>query len=109
LAISSNIIKRGAAGELFFRVVDVTLDNAYPAGGWAIAAKDLGFGVNGVVYGVSAQGDTGGFAVSYNPTTKKLMVRDASGAANALTPEITTATLMNGVVVRLLAWGIGQG
>jgi hypothetical protein len=37
------------------------------------------------------------------------MVRDASGAANALTPEITTATLMNGVVVRLLAWGIGQG
>lgn len=109
MAITSQIVKRGAAGELFFRVVDVTLDNAYPAGGWPITAQQLGFGTNGVVYGLTLQGDTGGFAVTYNPTTKKLMVRDASGAVNTLTPEITTATLMNGVVARVLAWGIGQG
>lgn len=109
MAISTNIVKRGAAGELFFRVVDVTCDNAYPVGGWPISPAQLGFGVNGVVFGVMPLADSGGFAVSYNRATGKLMVRDASGAVNTATPEITTVTLMNGVVVRLLAWGMGQG
>jgi hypothetical protein len=109
LAITPNIVKRGSAGELFFRVVDILLDNAYPAGGWAISPQQLGFGINGVVYGVIPLSDQGGFAVSWNRTTNKLMVRDASGAANTLTPEITTATLMNGVTVRVLAFGVGSG
>jgi len=109
MALSSSIVDRGAFGDLFFRVVDITLDNAYAAGGWQLTAALLGFGTNGVVYGVIPFSDATGRFVSWDRTANKLMVRDASGAANAASPEITTLTQMNGVILRVLAFGKGQG
>jgi len=109
VALGVNIVDRGAAGDLFFRVVDVTCDNSYPAGGWAITPAQLGFGANGVVYQVQTPGVKDGFFLEYDSSTAKLKVRDASGAANTLSPEITTVTLMNNKVIRLIAWGKGQG
>lgn len=107
---SHSIVDRGAAGDLFFRIVDVTLNNAYDAGGWVLTPKNLGFGTNGVIYGVIVMNDNAtGRLIDWDQANKKLIVRDASGAANAATPEITTVTQMNGVVVRLLAVGKGQG
>lgn len=109
MALGFNIVDRGAAGDLFYRVVDITMDNAYPSGGWPIAAKDVGFGTNGVILLVHAMGMTSGRLLEWDQTNKKFMVRDASGAANAATPEITTVTQMNGLVARVIAWGKGQG
>lgn len=109
MALSYNVVNRGAFGDLFFRVVDITLDNAYAAGGWQLSAAGLGFGSNGVVFGVVPFGDATGRIPSWDRTANKLLIRDASGAANAATPEITTLTQMNTVVLRVLAFGKGQG
>jgi hypothetical protein len=110
LALAYNILNRGAAGDLFFRVVDITLDNAYPAGGWPLTAQALGFGLNGVVLGVIPMGGAEqGRILEWDQAANKLVVRDSSGAANVATPEITTATQMNAFVVRVLAFGKGQG
>jgi hypothetical protein len=109
VALGYNIIDRGSFGDLNVRVVDITLDNAYPAGGWALSPQSLGFGQNGIVYGVILFSDGTGRFVSWDRVNNKLMVRDASGAANAASPEITTATQMSGAVVRAIALGKGHG
>ena len=110
MALSFSIVDRGSAGDLNFRVVDITLDNAYVSGGWAVTAQNLGFGLNGVIYGMLVMNDTAsGRHVDWDQANKKIMVRDASGAANAATPEITTLTQMNGVVLRAIAFGQGHG
>jgi hypothetical protein len=109
VALGFNIVDRGAAGDLFYRVVDITMDNNYPAGGWPIAPKDVGLGNNGVIFFVHAMGMISGRGMEWDQTNKKLMVRDFSGAANAATPEITTVAQMAGIVARVIAWGKGQG
>lgn len=103
------VVDRGSAGDLFYRVVDITLNNAYDALGWAITPQQLGFGSNGVIFLVIPQAIKGGFLVEWDQVNSKLMVRDSSGAANTLSPEITTVTLMNAKVLRVLAFGKGQG
>jgi hypothetical protein len=50
-----------------------------------------------------------GRILEWDQAANKLVVRDSSGAANVATPEITTATQMNAFVVRVLAFGKGQG
>ena len=109
MALGFNVVDRGAAGDLFFRVVDVTLDNAYAGGGWAITPQQCGFGANGVIFGVTPLNDIG-YMIGYNRTTGKLLVRDSSAAANTPAAEISAAaTGINGTVARLLIWGKGQG
>lgn len=94
---------------MFIRVVDITLDNAYPAGGWALDPQSLGFGKNGQILAVMPFNDITGRFAFWDRANNKLVVRDASGAANAATPEITTVTQMNTVVVRAVVYGKGQG
>jgi hypothetical protein len=111
VAASAAVIKRGAAGDLFFRVVDVTLDGSYPTGGYPLAAKDLGFGTNGQIFMVDPGtfSKTGGWMTGWDYTNNKLQVFDSSGAASAVAHEVAAATVLTGVVVRLLAFGQGQG
>jgi len=110
MAASASVVSRGAAGELFFRLVDVTLDGSYPAGGYPLVPKEIGFGTNGVVVHVDgAMSKTGGWTVGYDHTTGKLQVFDGSGAANAIAHEVAPATVLTGVVARLMVWGKGQG
>jgi hypothetical protein len=94
---------------MFVRVVDVTLDNTYAAGGWVLDPQALGFGKNGVIVAVNPINDVTGRFLFWDRTTGKLVCRDASGGANAATPEITTLTQMNGVVARCVVYGKGQG
>jgi hypothetical protein len=111
MAASTNIVDRGAAGDLFFRVVDVTLDASYPAGGYPLAAKDFGFGANGVIFMIDpgTYSKTGGWSIGWDYTNSKLQVFDASGAANAVNHEVIATTVLTGVVCRILAMGKGQG
>jgi len=111
VAASATIVKRGSAGDLFFRIVDVTLDASYPAGGYPLAAKDFGFGTNGAIFMIDpgTMSKTGGWLCAWDYTNSKLQVFDSSGAASAVSHEIAAATSLTGVVVRCLAFGQGQG
>jgi hypothetical protein len=110
VAAVATVVDRGAAGDLFFRLVDVTLDASYPAGGYPLAAKDLGFGTNGAVFFVdSPMSKTGGWLIGWDYTNGKLQVFDSSGAAGAATVQLTGGQSLTGVVVRLFCMGKGQG
>jgi hypothetical protein len=108
MALAYSIKGRGSMGDIGIRVVDVTLDNSYPSGGWALDPQGMGFGKNGTILTVIAGPEQGRF-LEYDESAGKLMVRDASGAANAASPEITTVTQMSAMVARLVAYGKGQG
>jgi hypothetical protein len=84
--------------------VDITLDNSYSAGGWAIAASDLNLGT---LYHleVPSAGVAGslGYPLRWDHATGKLLAfEEADGAAGL--QEIDAADL-NGEVLRCRYWG----
>lgn len=106
---SYSIVDRGSFGDLNVRIVDFTLDASYAAGGYPLTAQGLGFGTNGVIYGVIPMTHPG-FIMDYDPSAKKLRVRDASGGVGAATPEAANNLAgLNGLVVRCLVLGKGHG
>lgn len=111
MALTYSIKRRGSAGDLNFRIVDVTLGAGdYLAGGYTLSPQQMGFGSNGTVFFVVSPGVVGGFLVEWNPTTSKLMFRDSSGGVGAADPETANAlAALNGLIVRVLVFGIGHG
>lgn len=110
MALGYSIKRRGSAGDLAFRVVDITLDTDYPAGGWPLSAQSLGFGSNGTVFFVLTPGVRGGFHYEYDHVNRKLIARDSSGGVGAVTPEAATGLdALNNLVLRVLAFGDGHG
>lgn len=110
MAATAAIIKRGASGDLFERIVDVTLDASYPAGGYALTPQQLGFGLNGsIVLVTGATSKTAGWSAGWDYTNGKLQIFDGSGAASSAEHEVAAATVLTGVVVRLHCKGVGQG
>jgi len=109
MAATTTIVRRGASGDE--RIVDVTLDSSYPAGGYPLASKDLGFGGSGRIDFVDAGGmsKTGGWESAWDYTNSKLQIFDSSAAANAVAHEVAGGTVLTGIVVRLLVRGSGQG
>jgi hypothetical protein len=108
MAPSVAIKKRGAAGDMWFRTVDITLDATYAAGGWALTPAQLGFGANGVIQMVDV-GTRGGFLFEWDQVNNKLMARDCSGGVGVATPEAANAlAALNGLVVRALVFGSGS-
>jgi hypothetical protein len=112
MALAYSIVDRGAFGDLAVRIVDITLDNAYVAGGWTLDPRAMGFGTNGTIFGVIPMTNPG-FILDFVPATSaaaKLRARDASGAVGVATPEIANAlAAANGLVVRCLVLGKGHG
>lgn len=109
MALTYSVKKRLQAGELSIRVVDVTLDAAYAAGGYVLSAQQMGFGLNGQIFLVLASA-RGGFFFDWDQVNSKLLVRDATGAAGAASPEVGNANAnINALVVRVIAFGNGQG
>ena len=111
MAASPAVVDRGSAGDLNFRIVDVTLDGNYPAGGYPLTAQQLGLGTNGVIYLVDpcTVSKTGGWLVGWDFTNNKLQVFDGSGAASVAMHEVAAATVLTGVVVRCFVMGKGVG
>lgn len=110
MAATPTIVDRGAAGDLFFRVVDVLLDASYPAGGYALTPQQCGFGLNGTILMVIGDmSKTGGWDIGWDYTNSKLQVFDGSGAANGAAHEVIATTVLTGVTARLLMLGKGQG
>jgi hypothetical protein len=110
MAATTQIVRRGASGDLFERLVDVTLDANYPAGGYALTPQQLGFGLNGqIVLADAVASKTGGWEAGWDYTNGKLQVFDSSGAANVAQHEVAGGTVLTGVVIRGLFKGIGSG
>lgn len=109
MALAYAIRGRGSIGDLAIRVVDITFDNAYAAGGWVLTPAGVGLGASGVILAVIPTGAEAGRTLEWDQINGKLMVRDASGAANAASPEITTLTQMDTIVARVVVIGQGSG
>lgn len=109
MALGYAVRDRSAFGDLTVRIVDITLDNAYAAGGYTLDPRSCGFGLNGTILHCDV-GVAGGFLMEYSPSTGKLLVRDASGVAGAASPEVANNNAaINNVVVRAKMLGKGHG
>lgn len=81
-------------------VMDATLDNSYPTGGYALTAATLGIDI--ALDFVQAIATTTGHTFAYDYANSKL--KAYSGGT-----EITNATDLSAVVVRLIGHGKGYG
>jgi hypothetical protein len=72
-------LKPYATGGNRFKVVDITLDTDYPAGGWPIAATDVGLTRN--IKGIWP-GQVAGFLLAWDKANSKLLAY-CTGAGNA--------------------------
>ena len=110
MALGYAVRDRGAFGDLTTRLVDITLDASYVALGYTLDTRQCGFGANGTILFGTTGGSSGGFFAEVDAVTQKLKIRDASGAAGAVSPEVpNSAAALNGVVVRILLFGKGHG
>jgi hypothetical protein len=108
MALAYAIKGRGSSGDMSERIVDITMDAAYAAGGYTLDPRGLGFGQNGVILAVIPM-TSNGFLCDFVPSTGKLMVRDMSGGVGAATPEVAPNLAgLNGLVVRCLVFGKGS-
>lgn len=108
MAVTASLKKRMQAGELQIRVVDLTLDNSYPTGGWAVTPQQLGLGLNGVVWFVMLP-EINGFTFEWDYVNNKLKAFWGGGAGAANAQYTNAGAALNAVVIRILAFGVGNG
>lgn len=87
-------------------ITPVTLDNAYPAGGWPITADNLGLGRIDFLTVL----DPGQASFKWVPSTSKLMAyyADYNAGADGLFIEVAVGdtAILNEVVIRVQAYGL---
>lgn len=89
------------AGGVSIKLVDITLDNSYPGGGWPVTPGNLFLGSD--VIAVLPQGGSGR-VFEWDDANGKLLARETGAAVNGVLAEIG-ATEANGQVVRALVIG----
>lgn len=112
MAIATSIIRRDTLGSLEYRVVDITLDNSYPTGGWAVSAQAVGFGLNGQILGEIGGAIKDGYMLQYDQVNNKIKVFQGDNANAGAAPGVELANasaVMNGKVVRMAFIGLGHG
>lgn len=82
------------------QTTDITLDNSYPTGGYALTPTQLG--VDGVTDFIIAFATNTGHTFTYDYANKKLMAWNG-------TTQIANAVDLSAVVVRVIAHGKGAG
>lgn len=109
MALSYAIRGRGTSGDMFERLVDITLDNAYPSpGGWAVDPKSCGFGTNGQVLFVDMPAAKIGYILEYDAANNKIKAYQ-NGAGNSPNTElVNNSAVLSGVVARALVIGKGS-
>lgn len=109
MALTYTRVKNSDAGQVWTRLVDITLGAGdYAAGGYVLDPKQLGFGVNGQILGAVPL-TSNGFIPEFVTATGAIRIRDASGGVGAATPEAANAlAALNGLTFRLLVIGRGS-
>lgn len=99
---------RGTMGDMFSKVVDFTLDNSYPTGGWPVLAQACGFGTNGTILYVDITSAKLGYLLEYDHVANKIKAY-VTGASGAQMTELGAASAaLNGVVARAVVFGKGS-
>jgi hypothetical protein len=91
----------GVPGNLKYRIVKITFDSSYAAGGEALTATTLGFETVALVI---AQAEDSGYVAQYDYTNSKLALYEAGADAAAL-DEVAATTDVSAVIVRCLVLG----
>lgn len=87
--------------------VDITFDASYPTGGEALTPGDLGLGrVEQLISDQGGLGTDDGRVVQYDRDNELLIAFQSAGAAAAMA-EVTNATDLSDLTVRVTALGIG--
>jgi len=108
MALTYAIKARGASGDMFERIVDVTFDNAYPTGGWPLDPKGCGIGANGTILLVDISALKTGYMLEYDQVNQKIKAYQ-NGAGNSANSELANnSAVLNGVVARALVMGKGS-
>lgn len=80
-------------------LLDVTLDNSYPTGGWSLTPASIGW--KGFFYAAAVDGTVGGFFFQYDRTNSKLKAYWCAGSGAAATEVSNLSAALNALVVRL--------
>lgn len=108
MAVAYSIKGRGSVGDMWLRVVDITLDNAYPTGGYPLTAQSLGIGLNGQILFVDPATVKSGYMFEYDQVNQKLKAYQ-NGAGNAPNTELANnSAVLNGLVARCVVLGKGS-
>lgn len=99
---------RDAWGQLEVRVMDITLDGAYAAGGYAITPQQVGLGANGVIVYVILP-EISGYSLEWVAATQKLRVFQNSAGSAPNAEVANNAAGINGLIPRILFLGYGNG
>lgn len=85
------------------KIVDITTDASYAAGGYALTARSCGVGR---IDGLDWVGGSAGFVPVWNPATSKLMFfKTGSATSAALLEAANNEAGLNGVVWRFAVHG----
>ena len=96
-------IKRYATGGYRFHLVNITFDALYAAGGYAIAASDVGLARN---IAALLPGGVAGFVPVWNAATGKLLIYVTGSGSGALLSEAgTNQANLTGLVCTALVIG----
>lgn len=108
MAVVAALKKRMQAGELQIRVVDLTLDNNYPVGGWPVTPQQLGLGTNGQVWYMVLP-ELNGYSFEWDYINNKLKALQGGGAAAPNAVLAGASAVLNAAVLRCVAFGYGNG
>lgn len=90
-----------AIGQFRVEFADITGDNSYPTGGYAITPGQ--FGMSKIVAVVVP--NSNGYAVTYVRSTGKLIVRATGGSSGAAFVEIANATDLSALTFFAIIFG----
>jgi hypothetical protein len=93
----------------FSRIVEITLDNSYPTGGYAITGAMLGFGSGGVIDVLEPlQPTIDGYVPMWDDANGKLKFFQCAGAGAPMTELGAAASVLNTKKLRVLVYAQGN-
>lgn len=100
MAIAISVKKQSKLGTLHANIADITLDNAYPTGGYAISPAVIGMdSIDVMVISASV-----GYLFDYDHVNGKLKVF-VTGALNAALNQVANGTNLSTVSLRVAVIG----
>lgn len=109
MAIVASIVKTGVPGDLAYHIVDLTLDAAYPAGGYAITPATFGLSSIDFLHVSGARGSAGGATAGlvweWDHVNSKLKAYRAPAAINLELLEAANTMVSTATVLRCLVIG----
>jgi hypothetical protein len=95
-------VTKRAAGSRYIIAGDLTLDNSYPTGGYAVTPAL--FGHRNAITSIDTTATVGGYTLLYIPSTAKVKVF-RNGAINSPMAEVPNTTDLSAEVARLHVTG----